>query len=242
MTASPLRRTLLRGRTLRYTLRRNKRTRRPGLEVCKRDGLVVSVPWRAREETIPELIHTYADWLVKKLDAYDCWDGPWVREYATGTELLVLGRPRRLKFKALAAGARGFRAELDLDHLTFHMAPERILDPAPVVEKYLRDLARDHLVTRTEYWAERVGKAPKRVIIGERTTRWGSCSPSSTISYCYRLIMAPPEAIDSIITHELCHLRHFDHSHRFWKLLDEVYPPHRLWREWLNEHEDELIV
>ncbi len=240
--SSALHRTLLRGRTLRYSVRRNPRTRRPGLEVSRRDGLVVSLPRRARDEIIPSLLHEWADWLVRKLDENDAWDGPYVREYATGSPLLVLGRPRRLRFKALPAGSRRFLAELDDEHLTLHVAPERILEPRPVIEQYLRGLARTHLPRRTEHWAERVGKWPRRVIVGERTSRWGSCSPSGTLSYCYRLVMAPPEAVDSIVAHEVCHLRHLDHSRRFWKLLDEVCPHHRRGREWLNENEDDLIL
>lgn len=238
----PLARTLLRGRTLRYSLRRDRRTRRPGLEVSRREGLVVSLPARARPEVVPELLHLWADWLVRKLDEYDAWDGPCVREYATGSPVLVLGRQRRLKLKALPAGSRGYQAELDDEHLVLHMAPERILDPRPVLEQYLRGLAREHLPRRTEHWAARVERRPKRIIIGERTSRWGSCSPSGTISYCYRLVMAPPDVIDGIVAHELCHLRHLDHSKRFWRLLDEVCPHHRRGREWLNEHEDDLIL
>lgn len=239
---SPLSRTLLRGRILRYSLRRNRRTRRPGLEVSRRDGLVVSLPWRAREEIVPELLHMWSDWLVKKLDEYDAWDGPCVREYATGTELLVLGRPRRLKLKVLGPRERARRPDLENDQLVLHLPAGVILEPRPAIEQYLRGLAREHLPGRTEYWGDRVGRWPKRVIIGERTTRWGSCSPSGTLSFCYRLVMAPPEVIDSIVAHEVCHLRHLDHSKRFWNLLDEVCPHHRRSRDWLNKHEDDLII
>lgn len=238
----PLSRTLLRGRVLRYRLRRNRRTRRPGLEVSRREGLVVSVPWRASEEIVPGLLHQWADWLVAKLDEHDAWDGPWVREYATGTELLVLGRPRRLRLKALDPGERGWRAELTDDRLVLHLPAGAILSPRPVVEQYLRRLAREYLPGRVEHWAQRVGRRPSRVIVGERTTRWGSCSPSGTLSFCYRLVMAPPEVVDSIVAHEVCHLRHLDHSRRFWSLLDEVCPHHRRCRDWLNRHEDDLII
>jgi predicted metal-dependent hydrolase len=165
-----------------------------------------------------------------------------VREYATGSELLVLGRPRRLRLKALDPRERGWRAELSDDRLVLHMPAEAILSPRPVVEQYLRGLAREHLPGRVEHWAQRVGRRPSRVIVGERTTRWGSCSPSGTLSFCYRLVMAPPEVIDSIVAHEVCHLRHLDHSRRFWGLLDEVCPQHRRCRDWLNEHEDDLII
>ena len=61
-----------------------------------------------------------------------------------------------------------------------------------------------------------------------------------TISYCYRLVMAPPEVIDAVVAHEICHLAHLNHSRRFYALLDKVCPDHRARMKWLVDHHDEL--
>jgi predicted metal-dependent hydrolase len=115
-----------------------------------------------------------------------------------------------------------------------------VFEVRAVLEKYLRRLARKDLTERTAHWADRIGLFPRKVIVGERTSRWGSCSVRGTISYCYRLVMAPPEAIDAVVAHEICHLAHLNHSRRFYALLDKVCPDHRTSMKWLVDHHDDL--
>ncbi|MCP4798512.1 MAG: M48 family metallopeptidase, partial [bacterium] len=61
-------------------------------------------------------------------------------------------------------------------------------------------------------------------------------------SFCYRLIMAPPEVIDYVVAHELCHLQHLNHSKRFYSLLDQVYPEHKIHSKWLKENGHGLVI
>ena len=103
-------------------------------------------------------------------------------------------------------------------------------------------VARNDLLTRTRYWAERLDLHPSRIIVGERTTRWGSCSRRGTLSFCYRLVMAPPHVVDAIVAHELCHLRHWNHGKGFYDLLDKVCPWRREADIWLREHDDDLLL
>jgi predicted metal-dependent hydrolase len=62
------------------------------------------------------------------------------------------------------------------------------------------------------------------------------------LSFCYRLIMAPPEVIDAVVAHEICHLAHMNHGPRFYALLDEACPGHRRAMAWLRENEDNLLL
>jgi hypothetical protein len=71
-------------------------------------------------------------------------------------------------------------------------------------------------------------------------TRWGSCSLTGTISFCYRLVMADPAVVDAVVVHELCHLRHPDHGPRFRRLVNGLYPDHDLQMAWLRSHGEEL--
>jgi hypothetical protein len=89
--------------------------------------------------------------------------------------------------------------------------------------------------------AEDIGLWPARIIVGERTTRWGSCSGRGTLSFCYRLVMAPPAVIDAVVAHEICHLRHMNHGRRFRRLVTLACPDHDEQMTWLREHEDELL-
>ena len=85
-----------------------------------------------------------------------------------------------------------------------------------------------------------LGVTPARVTIRDTTTRWGSCSRKGALSFSWRLVLAPPEALDAVAAHELCHLRVFGHSQAFWTLLATRVPDHATWRRWLRRHAPEL--
>ena len=231
---------LIKGKPLHYRVRRSRRARKMGVQVCRRDGVVITLPPRVGLKVVPELLEHWADWIDAKADEYGVRRGPRVRQYGTGSEILVHGRPRRLEIAALPDGRKRPQVELHEDVLRMALAPGDVFEVRAVLEKYLRRLAREHLVARTAAWSDRIGLFPRKVIVGERTSRWGSCSPKGTLSYCYRLIMAPPEAIDAVVAHEICHLAHLNHSKRFYALLDKVCPDHRTWMKWLVDHHDEL--
>lgn len=72
--------------------------------------------------------------------------------------------------------------------------------------------------------------------IADQKTLWGSCTAQGLISLSWRLVMAPPEVFRYVAVHELCHVRHHDHSARFWKLVARQMPEFETHRRWLREH------
>ncbi len=71
-------------------------------------------------------------------------------------------------------------------------------------------------------------------------TRWGSASRDGRLMLSWRLILAPPEALETVVVHELAHLRIFGHGPRFWALVASRRPDHADWRRWLRRHSLEL--
>ena len=80
----------------------------------------------------------------------------------------------------------------------------------------------------------------RRIRIGGQRTLWGSCSPRGTLSFNWRLVLAPPEVLDYVVVHELCHLRVPNHSRRFWALVERHRPHWRQQRHWLRDYGPEL--
>lgn len=230
------------GRLLHYTVRKHRRARSASVRVNRQDGVLVTLPWRVPLRVLPALLAEWEAWLAEQAEKFDAWSGPVVREFSTGSQVFVLGRSRTLVLAPLASDRSRSTAMLQDETLTLGLAPQRILDPQPELEKYLRRLARRELEARVARWADVVGRRPERVIIGERRSRWGSCSRRGTLSFCYRLVMAPPETIDAVVAHELCHLVHLNHSPRFYALLDRVCPGHRESMQWLTDHHSELFI
>ena len=88
--------------------------------------------------------------------------------------------------------------------------------------------------------AAAIGVSFKRVAVRDQRTRWGSCSTTGTLSFNWRLALAPPEVLDYIVVHEVCHLREHNHGPRFWSLVAERRPGYRDQAEWLRRHGHEL--
>ena len=90
--------------------------------------------------------------------------------------------------------------------------------------------------------AGRIGVSYRRIRIGAQRTLWGSCSGKGTLSFNWRLVLAPPDVVDYVVVHELCHLQIPDHSLSFWTLLERHRPNWRDQRAWLREHGPELLA
>jgi predicted metal-dependent hydrolase len=106
--------------------------------------------------------------------------------------------------------------------------PRLCLDASAVSESEARTAARELVSMLAEEQGERIGVEYRRIRIGGQRTLWGSCSPRGTLSFNWRLVLAPLEVLDYVVVHELCHLRVPNHSRRFWALV-ERHRPH--WRQ-----------
>src|SRR5205814_6509133 len=78
------------------------------------------------------------------------------------------------------------------------------------------------------------------ISIRDQRTRWGSASRMGRLAFSWRLILAPPEALETVVVHELAHLRVFGHGPRFWAIVAARRPDHKVWRRWLHDHATEL--
>lgn len=99
-----------------------------------------------------------------------------------------------------------------------------------------RRQARELVMVRLAYWQTYFMPEPQKIRIGNQTSRWGSCSPSGTLSFNWRLIELEPELADYIIVHELAHLVHANHSPVFWAEVERVLPGWRSARKALRQH------
>jgi predicted metal-dependent hydrolase len=111
---------------------------------------------------------------------------------------------------------------------------------AAILEAWFRARARRALDAAIARHGPPLGVAPARITLRDTTSRWGSCSRKGNLSFSWRLVLAPPEALDAVAAHELCHLRVFGHGPRFIALLASRVPDHAAWRRWLRKHSAEL--
>ena len=95
---------------------------------------------------------------------------------------------------------------------------------------------------RVAWYAPLVGVSYGRITIRTQRSRWGSCSGKGNLNFNCLLMLTPPEVLDSVVVHELCHRKEMNHSDRFYAEVLRVFPDYRDRERWLKEHGDELMA
>lgn len=92
------------------------------------------------------------------------------------------------------------------------------------------------------YYAPKIGVTYGRITIRNQRSKWGSCSAKGNLNFNCLLMLAPPEVLDSVVVHELCHLKEMNHSDKFYAEVLRVFPDYRAQDRWLKEHGDLLMA
>ena len=110
--------------------------------------------------------------------------------------------------------------------------------------KRLSALERQHLQNkacvviprRVAYFADKIGVSYGRITLRQQKTRWGSCAANGNLNFNWLLILAPPEVLDYVVVHELCHRKEMNHSQAFWKEVEAILPDYREREKWLKDN------
>lgn len=122
------------------------------------------------------------------------------------------------------------------------LAAERAGKLTPAGVRDLARRARTAIAERVAYFAPIVGVTPGRIAIRSQRSRWGSCSSKGNLNFNCLLILTPPAVLDSVVVHELCHLKEMNHSRRFYAEVLRVMPDYRARDKWLKENGGALMA
>ena len=92
------------------------------------------------------------------------------------------------------------------------------------------------LAVRVAYYAEKLGVSYGKITLRQQKTRWGSCAANGKLNFNWLLILAPPEVLDYVVVHELCHRMEMNHSQAFWKEVEKILPDYRERQKWLKDN------
>jgi predicted metal-dependent hydrolase len=120
--------------------------------------------------------------------------------------------------------------------------PRLALDRLRLTEEQGRREARARIELIAQSEAVAIGVAYRHIAIRDQVSRWGSCSSNGSLSFNWRLVLAPHDVLDYVVVHEVCHLVEHNHGPRFWKLVERRRPSYRESRAWLDEHGWEILA
>ena len=231
-----------------YTLRRSARSRGLRVTIDGRAGLVVSVPpatrrgWAQPEPRIEAFLRERRPWVLRHLDELARErDSARARGGAVPGGLVPYrGELHRIRVvEGVLRGRRSIVERAGTDHgdeLVVNLASgdRRSLDT--VLTAWFRERAVEAIDRAVALHAEALGVKPARVDIRDPRSRWGSASRKGRLMFSWRLVLAPPASLETVVVHELAHLRVFGHGPAFWALVAARSPGHLADRAWLRRN------
>lgn len=234
------------GQEIPYTLVRSSRAKRLTVKIGEPSGLEVVVPMKTAISSVPRFLREKENWIVKHVQELEQRRAAQPKIEDGGT-IEVVGVKKQIRIfptrkpRPHVKEARTLEFD-DATDTAYYGEPEILIyanSPAAAraaLEKHLRKEAAQHFADRTATLAQEMGTTYNRITIKGQKTRWGSCSRQKNLNFNWRLVMAPPQVIDSIIYHELAHTIHMNHGKRFYTLLEQFCPDHKELSKWLSKN------
>ncbi len=215
-------------------LRRHRRARRYTLRIHPTDReAILTMPPRGTLKDAREFAELHGGWIAARLGRL-----PKAAPFQPGTIVPLRGVPHRIVHRS---GERGTVWTETRD------SGEKIICVAGDVEftdrrvhDFLKREARRDLQKSAQDHAAALGVRVKRISIRDQSSRWGSCTSAGSLSFSWRLILAPPFVLDYLAAHEVAHLVEMNHSARFWRVVGKICPSMERAKKWLDSSGNDL--
>lgn len=196
------------------------------------DGLKVSTPGHVGDKEIEEFVHRNRNWAATRIARL-----PKRVELNHGATIPFKGVEHTIVSSGSLRGLVQVKSENDQPILSVPGEPSAA---SRKLVSFMKREARKELDRIVNIHADKIGIRPKQIRITDTTSRWGSCSSTRTLSFSWRIIMAPPQVLNYLAAHEVAHLQEMNHSDRFWKLTKELCPDTDIQKTWLRAHGSKL--
>ena len=201
-------------------------------------GVIVRVPKQARDSEIRHLLEKKISWINKHLALARQRASEIPRHnFMAGDIFLFRGENYSLVFEP----AKKNHIDIAGYYIIMGLKPDTPQERIPeILKKWYIAQARKILNERVLVYSRGLGVKPARVAVRGQSKRWGSCSAKGNLNLNWKLVMAPPEILNYVVAHELCHIRHSNHQSEFWKLLESIMPDYSIHRDWLKQNGHKL--
>lgn len=159
-------------------------------------------------------------------------------EIHTETEVVVRA-PKWMSDRAIREFLEKQKGFIEKSRARMAARKESLAGVQKLSEEEFRELAeraKKVLPERVKYYAPIIGVSYGRITIRNQRTRWGSCSAKGNLNFNVALMKVPPQVLDYVVVHELCHRLEMNHSARFWAKVGEVLPEYKTLRKWLKDN------
>lgn len=152
---------------------------------------------------------------------------------------VVVRAPHRVTDRQIETFVEQKRQWIEAHLKKMQAARASLPDTAPLTREQVQQLAQQALTVipeRVRHYAPLVGVTYGRITIRDQRSKWGSCSGKGNLNFNCLLMLMPPEILDSVVVHELCHRKHMDHSAAFYAEVRRVFPDYDRCARWLKDN------
>jgi predicted metal-dependent hydrolase len=210
-------------RAARYTLRVKTATREA----------VITMPMRGSMATAKDFADRHGGWLAARYAKL-----PAMVDFIDGAVLPLRGENHRIAHRPTSRGAVWIEQDPEGQKLLAVAGDSKFT--ARRVKDFLKKEARKDIDEAAHRHAAALGVKVKRIAIKDTKSRWGSCASDGSLSFSWRMILAPPFVLDYLAAHEVAHRVEMNHSSRYWRVVASIFPDYEKAEAWLKRHGTEL--
>ena len=215
-------------------LRRHRRARRYTLRIHPSDReAILTMPPRGTIAEAKDFAQRHGGWIAARLGRL-----PKAAPFLPGILVPLRGVPHRIVHRAGERGTVWTETRDSGDRVLCVAGSAEHIERR--VHDYLKREARRDLHKAALAHAEALSVKVKRLSIRDQSSRWGSCTSAGSLSFSWRLILAPPFVLDYLAAHEVAHLVEMNHSPRFWRVCARVCPSMERAKKWLDTSGNDL--
>jgi len=219
-----------------YSIRFSKKARRLSIRVTP-DLVEAVAPNGYPQVKIDKFVIRKREWIYRKVEGMIEHEEQtrfrWPDRFVTGAKIPFHGRNMRLR--VTTGDFEGIRIHYRNGFLVEKPREATDAEVKAALEKWLRHRLKDEVRDLIDYYAPKLSVGPGPVKISMLKTRWGSCGKDGSIRINWLLSMVPKPVLEYVVVHELCHLRHRNHSSEFWSLIASCLPDYQQATLWLKD-------
>jgi predicted metal-dependent hydrolase len=215
-------------------IRRHRRARRYTLRIHPTDReAILTMPPRGTIAEAREFAQLHGGWIAARLGRL-----PKAAPFQPGTVVPLRGVPYRIVHRSGERGTVWTETRESGDKVICVAGDYEFIDRR--VHDFLKREARHELQKSATEYAQALSVRVKRLSIRDQSSRWGSCTSAGSLSFSWRLILAPPFVLDYLAAHEVAHLVEMNHSPRFWRVVTRICPSIERAKKWLDTYGNDL--
>lgn len=227
--------------TLQVTIVLKKR-KTIGIYVDTYGNVEIRGPINTPEAKIDEIVEAKWPWIIKHVAEHkEKTKGFKEKTYEDGEHFLFLGKEYPIAITEDET-LREETIEFDGLALLIRVKNRQSDKLQKLMSRFYKQQCKRQVESRIKYFQHFFKEKPKAIKISSNKKIWGSCNSNRELTFNWKLMMAPPEVIDYIVVHEMCHMVHMNHDRSFWRLVGKLMPEYKICEDWLLQSHWKMTI